>query len=223
MLYNVTFDLADMSTHLVPYIPYSAADDEDRKTKRVCFADSIEHCISAIGSCNRNLYTGCMIVVRSVDENSLDQSRIISSQELYDTHKVPDALENNECWYLDEVDVTREIYTICNFIFEYDIAFTCIKREDLADLIYKYNPDSPMKIKESIEYAYNRTVGELQKKERYDDSDAFEDKVAGLPWAQRIKISNLKMKKINDEMEVSLRDLKMKEMNNMMEVSLCML
>lgn len=199
MLYNVTFRLDDKSEHLVPCIPYSAAEDEDQETKRVCFADSIENCIAAIGSCNRNLYTGCFIVVRSVDENSLDPSKIVSDHELFNTGKVPDALETGECWYLDEIDVKREVYKINNFDYEYALAFTCIKREDLAWLIDQYNPGSPMKRCESIEQAYNRTIGEMQSKGFYDDSDHFDDRVAELPWAQRIKISNLVIEKVSIE------------------------
>lgn len=199
MLYNVTFRLEDKSKHLVPCIPYTAAEDEDKETKRVCFADSIEHCIAAIGSYYRDLYTGCLIVVRSVDEADLDQSKIVTDQELFNAGKVPDALETGECWYLNEIDIKREVYKINSFDYEYALAFTCIKREDLARLIDEYNPESPMKCRESVEQAYNRTVGELQGKGFYDDSDLFEDRVSELPWAQRIKISNLVIEKINTD------------------------
>ena len=196
MLYNVTFDKFDENRHLIPCIPISAADDEDRETKRVCFADTVEHCISAMSSYYRNLYTGCQIVIRSVDENSLDLSKIITPEELFRSKKVPDALENHEYWYLDEVDVNREVYQITDYDYDYTIAFTCIEREDMASLIEKYTPDSPMKKSETIEQAYNRTVGKMQTDRQYDKSDMFEDAVASLPWAQRTAISNIVMKKV---------------------------
>lgn len=196
MLYNVTFDIGDASTRLIPYIPYSAADDEDRKTKRVCFADSIQHCIEAIGSCNRDLHTGCLIVVRSVDEKGLDPGKIITPGELFDTKKVPDALETHEYWYLDEVDVKREVYRVKGFTFEYAIAFTCIEKDDLAAIIKNYIPDSPMKQYESVKQAYDRALEQLYEAGRYNDCDKFEDRVAALPWAQRIKISSLAVEKL---------------------------
>lgn len=195
MLYNVTFSVWDTSNWLVPYVPYSAAEDEDRKTDRVCFADSIENCIAAIGSCNRNLHTDCLIAVRYVDEKSLDPSKIVTPQELFDTGRVPDALENHEYWYLGEVRVEREIYKIKNYTFEYAIAFTCIAKDDLAYIINRYNPCNLMKVNEAVDDAYERTVMDLYRQNRFDDADAFEEEVAGLPWAKRIKISELVMER----------------------------
>lgn len=196
MLYNVTFNIKDISTRLSPYVPYSAASDEDRRTKRVCFADSIQHCIEAIGSYNRNLYIGCLAVVRSVDEGKLDPGKIVTPQELFNTRKVPDALETQEYWYLDEVDVKREIYRIKDFVFEYAVAFTCIEKDDLAVIIEKYIPDGRIKQQWTVEQVYNWAVGELYNEGRYDDCDAFEDQVAMLPWAQCIKISGLVIEKL---------------------------
>lgn len=198
MLYNVSFALYDNSTYLIPHIPYSVADDEDHKTKRVCFADSIEHCIEAIGSCHRDLYTGCLIVVRSVDKKNLDPSKIITYRELFDSKKVPDALETHEYWYLDEVKVKRDIYQIKDFAIEYAIAFTCITRDNMADIIMEFNPKKPMQRNETVEQAYYRTINDLYENGLYDASDKFEDIVATLPWARKIKVTNLVMHKITD-------------------------
>ena len=194
MLYNITFKTYDQSTRLIPHVPYTAAPDEDRIMKRVCFADSIEHCISAIGPSNRDLYTGCYIVVRSVDESCLKPSKLIVPEELFHTGKVPDALENQEYWYLDEIDVKRELYKVNDFMAERALAFSCIKKDDLGDLMEKYSV--PMKQNETVEQAYDRTINILYKACSYNEADAFEEDVAALPWAQTLKVTGLVMKKI---------------------------
>lgn len=199
MLYNITFNKNNIETRLFAHIPYSAAADEDQDTERVCFSDSIAHCIEAIGPCERNLYTNCQIIVRSIDERYLDQSKIVTTQELYETQKVPDALETHECWYLDTVDVKREVYQVKDFRCEHTIAFSCLKRADVASLIEKYTPNSPMKRYESIEQAYNRTITKMQTDRQYDKSESFENEIAELPWAQRIRITNLVIEKIEQE------------------------
>lgn len=208
MLYNITFRLWDESTRLIPYIPYSAAEDEDHETERVCFADSVEHCIQAIGPCDRDLHTDCLIVVRQVDETDLKPSKIVTDQELFDTKKVPDALENHEYWYLDEVDVVREVYRIKDFTFEYTVAFTCVVRDDLAALMEKYNPGSPIRKNETVEQAYNRTLVELYEKGMYEEGDLFESRVIELPWARKLKITGLVMEKVTTKEEKGEQDEK---------------
>lgn len=199
MLYNVTFDITDERTHLIPYIPHTAAFDEDMKTKRVCFADTIEHCIAALGSSHRNLYTGCEIIIRSVAEMTLDPQLFVTAQELFEEKRVPDALETGECWYLDEVDVTKEVYRIEDFMEEYDIAFSCITREDMDEIIKKYFPINPcnhLRVRESVEQAYHRVLEKMYKESRYKEADQFETDIAELPWARKIVISGLKMRKL---------------------------
>lgn len=198
MLYNVTFNLQDKSTCLIPHIPFTAADDEDKHTERVCFADSVSHCIEAIGSCSRDLYAGCMIVVRSVDESWLDKSKLIACDVLYSEGLVPDAMETHECWYLDEVEVKREVYQIHDFDFEHDIAFTCIQEEDMRYLAEKYVPDIYLKRCKTAEDIYKRTAELLHSEQRYEDYDEFDNQVLELPWAQKISISNLKMSCVSD-------------------------
>lgn len=196
-LYNVTFDLTDESKCLCPYVPYTASDDEDQLTERICFADTVEHCISAIGSSRRDLREGALLVVRSVDADYLDKSKLVTPYELYDTGSVPDALETNEWWYLDKIFVERDVYRIISFDFEHALAFTCIGKCDLDYLIDKHDPGNFMMYGESVEQAYYRVVGKMQDERRYNESDSFEDEVAALPWAQKIKITNLVMEKVS--------------------------
>lgn len=194
MLYNITFKRYDESEHLVPYIPYTAASDEDRTTKRICFADSVEHCMTVIGPCERDLYTGCHVIVRSVDETNLDQSKLVTPQKLFESGRVPDALENQEYWYLDELDVTREIFKVEDFVYEHQIAFSCIKRDDLKDVMEKHSVI--MRRNETVEQAYNRTLDLLYKTGSYEEADIFEEEVNSLSWAQGLKVSNLIMERI---------------------------
>lgn len=191
VLYNITFNLNDESTLLQPYIPYSAAEDEDRETKRVCFADSVDNCISAIGSCARELYEGSTIVVRSVQTDKLDKSKLITPHQLAASGKVPDAEVNQEYWYLGDVNIVREVRTIVSFEYEYAIAFQCLNKDDVNALIKKYLPDDGIRDGESIEDAYNRVIGAMQSVGEYDASDEFDDSIAELPWAQRIRVQNV--------------------------------
>ena len=196
MLYNITFKLDDDRTVLKPCVPYTAAEGEDKVTERVCLSDSVDGCLSAIGSCNRDLYEGCTIIVRSVPISSLDPNKIVTPEVLFESGKVPDALENQEYWYLGEVNVLSEKYCIESFEHEYSIAFTCLKREDVVRLIEKYNSPYLMRDDESIEQAYNRTMYLMQHDGRYNESDNFDEEVCELPWAQRIRIRKVVMTRV---------------------------
>lgn len=188
-LYNITFRLYDTRTHLRPYVPYTAAPDEDQITERICFADSIEHCLSAIGPCERDLHNGCRILVRSIERCSLNPEKLKTPEELFETGKVPDALENREYWYLDETDVQTERYRVESFHFAYMIAFSCIKEQDMIRLIRKYISDVLMG--ETVKDWYEETVQRLILDHRYNDLEQLEDKIFELPWSRKVEISNL--------------------------------
>lgn len=177
-------------------IPYSAANDEDQTTPRVCFAESLEGCLSAIGACNRDLHTGCQIVVRSVNECDLNPDKLVPPEWLFADGLVPDALETGEWWYLDKVDVVRNVYTVMDFSYEYDIAFSCIKRNDLAEIMERYVPGQLLKRTESVENAYNRVMRILYRDGRYRDADKFENEIVELPWARCLRIYDLKLSKV---------------------------
>lgn len=192
-LYNVTFRLNDVRTALDPCIPYTASPlyGEDIVTKRVCLADSIEHCISAIGSCNRDLYEGCCIVVRRVNTALLDKRILITPRQLYESGKVPDALENMEYWYTGRVYCERLVYKVTSFNYEHKINWTCIKPEQIKHILGAMGLDSIVRDLPTAEDIFNAATGILEKDDNYDLSDELYDEVIELDWARGISISNL--------------------------------
>lgn len=196
MLYNVTFKLDDESTRLIPRIPVTAGGTEDKETKRVCFADSVEHCIGAMSESHSNLYTGCLIIVRSVDEYMLDRSKIMTPEELFYSGRVPDALENNEYWYLDEVDVYRDMYEITHYYEDYVCAFTCIEKEVIEKIARQYIPHFRIRRYEDSEQAYDRVIETLYGKGQYTDCADFEIEIVSRPWGHKRQISRLEMARV---------------------------
>ena len=196
-LYNITFNPADNRTSLTPYVPYSAAPDEDREIPRICFSDSIAHCIEAVGSSSRDLRTGGVIYARCVALDSLDIDWLVPPETLYAKGLVPDALETMEHWYLRSTDVIREAYRILDFSCEFDIAWTCIKRDDLSDIVNSYGhvPDGLERFMDA-KSLYNHCVRYYDRHGMYDLEDAIYDDVASLPWAQRLRINSLKLEQL---------------------------
>lgn len=198
ILYNVTFRLEDMSTILEPRVPYSAAADEDSITQRVCFSDSIEGCLSAIGPCHRSLYIGSKIVVRSVDMSSLNQTLLVRPEELASTGQVPDAEFTREYWYLNSVIVNRREYIVKNFTSDYCLNWYCIKKSDVDRIAKRFCRCLNTEGMRSAEDVYNTLIKRLHDEERHDDSDTFDELVSELPWAQAIRFTDLVLLEVTE-------------------------
>ena len=198
MLYHIKFWEDQKYNILTPYVPYSAGDIEDRETPRVCFADSIEHCIEAVGPCNRDLHTGAAFAVYYVDEQALDQDKLVTPETLWKTGKVPDAMEHNEYWYLKPVEVKRKVMRIKSFIMEHALNATCIKVEDIRKIAMQYAPGRTINPTEGVRQIFERTTLYLDTLKKYDEEDAFQDAVFELPWAQGNALSKLELEDITD-------------------------
>lgn len=196
-LYNVTFRMEDNTTRLRPLVPYSAEPDhgEDTETPRVCFADSIARCISAIGPSFRDLKVGGTFVLRSVSVSKLDKSLLIPPTILYGEHKVPDAMETHEYWYMSPIDVEVEKYEFLDFNYEHKVNWTCIPPEKIVEILgslgYKHQ------IKGSTAYGIYRTaIGQLEVEQDYDTADEVYERVIELDWARGILVRDLKLRLI---------------------------
>ena len=192
--YNVTFNLADNRDILTPCIPDSAGTDEDKTIPRVCLTDSIEHCIQAIATGNREVYKGAQFIVREADIKS--DEKLVHPRFLKELNYVPDALENNEYWYLNPIKVKRYICKIESFDYEFELAWSCISRKQCLDAIGKY-----MSIKRFVKYKtskgiYNAFCRYCTEHKKWDWEDSIWEDLAMLPWAQTTKIYNLKYKVI---------------------------
>lgn len=190
ILYNITFREDDATT-LVPTVPYTAAEGEDVCTKRICFADTVPHCIEAISQCSRDLHIGSILRIRSVNTDHLDRSSILTPEELFNTSKVPDALQNREYWYLKEVCVTLHKVRVVDFSYYHAIAWKCLKYSDVEKIVRVLKiPYKEFKDPESL---YNYANGYLNDKMEFDKMDDLWESIAELPFAQKIAINKLKL------------------------------
>lgn len=191
ILYNITFR-EDTSKILTPRIPYTAGDGEDKTQERVCFSDSLNRCIEAIGPCERDMHIGSTFYVRSVDTSDMNAESIITPQELFDRELVPDALEIHEYWYLKEIPVKLNKAKVINFSFEFDLAWTCIRLQDLQQIVSKLgvsgiNTVSSKQLYEKVNHYFNEH-------KMYDQMDALCDSIVELPYAQKLKVNDLELR-----------------------------
>lgn len=198
-LYNVTCYAGDRRGVLEPSIPKSAAVSlgEDKTTKRVCLADSVAHCLSAMCPDKRNLFEGAEIFIRRVDTARLDKSKLLTPEYLFATKYVPDSLENNEYWYLDSIQFDCYIGTVQSFKTDFGIAWSCIRLCDVLRILRSYANVPPILIQtDSPEELFKYVTDYYMKNEYYDECDNLCEDVSLLPWAQKLDIRDLKYKEV---------------------------
>lgn len=191
-LYNVTFHLKDNRTVLNPAIPETAGDTENKTIKRICLTDSIVHCVQALAHCNRNVAVGVTFLVREVQINKKDKA-LITPNELKKRGYVPDALENNEYWYTKPLEFNTYLCKIDSFDYEYELAWTCIEKEQCLKIVEKYtNGQITFKHCETAKEIYEIFLHWCNKNEMWDEYDAAWEELAQLPWAQKTGLYNFK-------------------------------
>lgn len=208
LLYNVTFDQNDLRTVLTPSIPETAADDEDITIARVCLTDSIEHCLQAIAPERRNIKKGEIITIRSVASDNLNNQFLVDPITLREKMLVPDALENNEYWYLAKINFKCARYEIIDFDVDYDLAWTCIRIEDCKNIIKKYLQKFSVGSFNNSKEMYQAAMHYCEQYSLWDEQDNIWDDLAELPWAQKIAINS-----------VELRDIELNDNTNSKQVT----
>ena len=191
-LYNITYNLEDTSTTLVRKIPSSAGDRENKTIPRVCLADSLEHCLQALGSHYRDLRVGACFLVREVEVDERDIN-LIDPFILKKDNKVPDALENREYWYLKPIECNVKKAEIIDYDSEFTIAWTCVPIERCRAIISKYSPINVNKYYNS-EHLYDVFMAWANEHEKYKEMDAVWDEIVEDPIAQKTAIKNLKVR-----------------------------
>lgn len=114
-LYRVSFDTEKpLTRRYEPRVPLTAMLGEDKITPRVCFADSIEGCISAMPHDLRGEYfgEGRIIVVFSFRVEA-DDPALWTPEDL--KQSVPDAEFTREYWYTEPVILTGRLVRIGEF------------------------------------------------------------------------------------------------------------
>jgi hypothetical protein len=194
-LYNVTFDSKDRRKIIAPSIPNATCDGENKTIKRVCLADSIEHCMQAVSN-TRNMRNGAIVFVREVDTKDLDSKKLIKPKVLRERGLVPDALVNNEYWYLDKVEFRCAECEIIKFDVEAAFAWSCIDIKDLQEIVKKVLPKFPAGRYTIAEHLFEAALHYADSLKLYDTEDYIYDNLADLPLAQCLKINSVKLKKI---------------------------
>ncbi len=199
-LYRVSFDTsASLNRTFVPMIPESAGLEEDKTIKRVCLSSSIEGCLQAIPRGGKDISVGVELIIYEAEISTLDEN-LIFPEEVRDY--VPDALENEEYWYMKELHMTGKKVKLTNFDYSFELGFTSVDEDDficrmldtVSEEAYKYLEEiSEIMYDDSIILGarYDDVVHFLSKKEEYNLIDDIYDAVALTPWAQIVRFSNV--------------------------------
>ena len=125
-----------------------------------------------------------------------NDSSLISPKVLYHSGKVPDALENQEYWYLKEVSLIGEHRIITHQDYELSLAWSVIKMQDVIKIVQSIidanflDVDLNVFVSEKDANAIYRTFCQwLDRNGFYSLEDELYDMVSELPWAQ-LKVLN---------------------------------
>lgn len=195
-LYNVSFNLNNTSNVLKPSVPDSAAPDEDKTCRRVCFTDSIEHCLQAIAVCNRDIRVGARIIVRTVEKKDMFLKYLVVPQTLFYKKLVPDAMENHEFWYLYPIKAETVEYEIEDFRAEVELAWSLIDVKKCREIVKKWLPDFQGERFKIAKNLYESAMKQCNEQKNWDAMDGIWDDLAELPWAQKRGIYDVKLKEI---------------------------
>lgn len=199
-LYNVSFNLNNTNNALIPTIPESVAVDEDKCTKRICLCDTVEHCMQAIAVGNRSIEAGRQFILRVTDIPKTSK-RLIKPSVLKQYNKVPDALENNEYWYLDKIAFKVYRCIIKSFDYDRDIAWTCLTTEQVRQTVYSICNKIKLERYKTPKSVYNAIMNYVHKHDLYDLEDDIWDAIVELPWAQKTNIYNMNFSVIEEIIE----------------------
>lgn len=113
-LYHLSFDIDQPLTRtFFPRVPANKMEDEEIHLSRICFSHSILGCINALPGLEDKLsqnwddeHCAAKAVLFTVDTEDLFARDFVDSNDLYEHGFVPDAIVNQECWYLSPLTLT---------------------------------------------------------------------------------------------------------------------
>lgn len=186
-LYNITFCLEDNRMVLEPVVPETVGDGENNTIPRVCFTDSIEHCMQALASSHKTFEKDVCFLVREAEISKNDKD-LVFPETLRDKGLVPDAMENNEYWYTQPVECRTFLCMIKEMECSFEMAWTCITKEDCLDIVSKYAPKTLFEKATESEEIYNIFYDWCNHHHKWDEMDDAWEALAELPWAQITKV-----------------------------------
>lgn len=182
-LYHVSYDKPTrLFTPRVPEI--NKCSGENHSIPRICLSESPALCTQAI-------YTSAYPAVGKefwLYEFLLPLNKLITPEELYSSGKVPDALENREYWYCEELEGQPIKCKLTAVRRELTLAWTCIRSEQVHEVIQSLNPvyDNQNDSSQSI---YDTAIKYADEVADYNFEDDLWDALAILPWAQKNEIT----------------------------------
>ena len=196
-LYHVSVFLQGNKVLFTPRVPKSAAEGENTTIKRVCFSTSIENCIKAIGSYKFKSGTKFMVFEADIDSGSL-----ISPQVLFDRNYVKDALENEEYWYRDSIELNGKYYIIENIDYEPKLSLKCVTIDEIKSILLqvssKFKLITDLNL-ESAEAYYDCAINYCNCNCLYGFIDDIYDTITEqIKYSQSYKINKLKIREISE-------------------------
>jgi len=140
IFYHVSFDMEEKENPylFIPRIPIFKATSEDAITPRICLSTSVENCIQAISPANRDIRVWAKFRLFHVDIDIKDPL-LKDPKSIVD--KVPDAVVNNEYWYMGNLYMKYEDKIITEFRVHPEINFDLISKEDMHSVLSEILPE----------------------------------------------------------------------------------
>lgn len=197
-LYHVSVFLQDKKVLFKPRVPKSAAEGENATIERICFSTSIENCIKAIGPSKFKSGTKFMVFEADIDA---DSESLIPPQALFDRNYVKDALENEEYWYGDSIELNGKYYIIENIDYEPKLSLKCVTIDEIKSILLKvysgFRFITDLNLKSAEEY-YDYAIHYCNLHKLYNFIDDIYDSIADqIKYAQSYEINKLKIKEIS--------------------------
>lgn len=207
-LFHVSFLKEDLNKQFTPRVPDSAGTTEDKVTERICFADSIEGCLTAMSSDFRHDYLGkgSILTIWSVDTEDLPEGVLVTSSELTYSNKVPDALDNGEYWVTIPLKLKGKRFKIIDYSYEHAVNYYALDLHSVIDVAYECLPD---KFREEFLQSFdrkrcsnkevcNRFYDITNRESLYTEEDASWDSIVKMDWAQGFTFTKLELKEVTD-------------------------
>lgn len=205
-LYHITRQVHDPKTKVfTPYVPESAADIEDRITKRISLSVDVEHCIQSVSPVDI-LHRRAVIRCYQYDMQPSEAKDFLPPYYLWKSSMVFDAAFNLEAWCLKEITMSSTLQLIENFSVDRAIDWYSVDYSALKSLI-KSRYDITINA-DTCHQLYTRVSKELDRQGRYDEYDDLEVMIAETFPCQQHKIHYLTMRRLP---ESCLDDLNYKD------------
>lgn len=174
-LYHVSTHVYDDKIKLfVPYVPESAANFEDRVTKRISLSTDVEHCIQAISAVDI-LHRNAVIRCYEYDASPSEAEDFLPPYYLWKSGKVIDAAFNQEVWCLKEITMKSSLYVIEDFDIARVIDWHAVDLIALKSLIRSRYGLSAQG--DTCHKLFTQVSRELDRQGRYDEYNDLEDAI----------------------------------------------